>query len=167
MAVSAKLELSATNDDRRTVRRTLRLESKAFIPGLATPALITNFSETGLLLSTEAELKVGDWLFVELVDGVAPAEVKWTSDQLFGCEFLMPISKAMVSSILLKSDAQQPEPLQFKDDGVSSLGTGRYGDEATYGNTAVVICVLIGLMAALVLFALALGQTPLFAEEQN
>ena len=89
------------SDNRDAVRRSLRLEVRASSDD-ASPALIRNLSERGLLIETAAGLAIGDTIHVDLPHaGPSEARIVWRDGSFFGCEFLAPVSKAAVSAALL------------------------------------------------------------------
>jgi len=103
MAVQVEF-VSANQDDcdRSHARRRLRLPLEGSIKGGG--ALLHNLSESGLLLETSDELAVDEVIQVDLPDaGERPAKVVWHSGQLFGCQFLQPISKGAVSASVLRA----------------------------------------------------------------
>ena len=67
-------------------------------------AVIENISESGLALTTDAPLRVGNEFEFELpVAGVVSARVAWAEDAMVGAEFLTSISRAAVSAARLRS----------------------------------------------------------------
>jgi hypothetical protein len=89
------------SDNRDAVRRSLRLEVRASSDD-ASPALIRNLSERGLLIETVAGLAIGETIQVDLPHaGPSEARIVWRDGSFFGCEFLAPVSKAAVSAALL------------------------------------------------------------------
>ena len=93
-----------TDEQRRTPRRTLRLD----IEGGAS-ATVRNLSETGLLIESPEALEVGDRVSLDLpVVGLAEARVIWARGQFYGCEFARPVSRAVVSAALLRAPIEEP-----------------------------------------------------------
>ena len=93
-----------TDEQRRTQRRTLRLD----VDGGAT-ATVRNLSETGLLIESPDALEVGDRVSLELpVSGTAEARVIWARAPFYGCEFARPVSRAVVSAALLRAPIEEP-----------------------------------------------------------
>ena len=93
-----------TDEQRRTPRRTLRLD----VEGGAT-ATVRNLSETGLLIESPEALEVGDRVSLDLpAAGLAEARVIWARGQFYGCEFVRPVSRASVSAALLRAPIEEP-----------------------------------------------------------
>lgn len=101
----------------RASRRQLRLPlhgSKA--TGAEIEALVHNISATGMLVESGAALEIGEVIEVNLPhSGKTATKVIWTSGQLAGCQFEMPISPATLSAAQLRSvvgpDAHTAEDL--------------------------------------------------------
>lgn len=89
----------------RASRRQLRLPlhgSKA--TGAEIEALVHNISSTGMLVESKAPLEIGEVIEVNLPhSGKTAARVIWTSGDLAGCQFEMPISPATLSAAQLRS----------------------------------------------------------------
>lgn len=93
-----------TDEQRRTPRRTLRLD----VDGGAT-ATVRNLSESGLLIESPDALEVGDRVSLDLpVAGLAEARVIWARAPFYGCEFVRPVSRAVVSAALLRAPIEEP-----------------------------------------------------------
>ena len=93
-----------TDEQRRTPRRTLRLD----VEGGAT-ATVRNLSETGLLIESPEALEVGDRVTLDLpAEGITEARVIWARGQFYGCEFARPVSRASVSAALLRAPIEEP-----------------------------------------------------------
>lgn len=103
-------------DDREAVRRTLRLTSSATTSDVWTKVQILNLSETGLLIETTADLAVGEIFLVDLPEaGSTEARVAWRRDSSFGCQFLVPLPKAVLSSAQLRSQLSSENPDETPD----------------------------------------------------
>ena len=90
------------SDNRGAARRSLTLEVRASSPADTGSALIRNLSERGLLIETATELAIGETIQVGLPQtGICEARIVWREGSFFGCEFLMPVSRASVSAALL------------------------------------------------------------------
>lgn len=101
-----------SQDSRGAVRRTLRLVVLASVTqsGWST-ASIHDLSEAGLKIETAAQLSVGEIILVDLpIIGSVEARVAWNRGSTYGCEFLSPISRAVVSAALLQGPARTPVP---------------------------------------------------------
>lgn len=105
MGMLAQISLDPqTDEQRRTPRRTLRLD----VAGGAT-ATVRNLSETGLLIESPDALEVGDRVSLDLpAAGMAEARVIWARGQFYGCEFARPVSRAVVSAALLRAPIEEP-----------------------------------------------------------
>lgn len=121
MSLEAHLENRSVEPDRRNgERRRLQLQvDGATGDGAPLNVTILDLSQSGFLLRTTAELAVDEVLEVELpLAGAQAARVVWASNELFGCRFDAPISKAAVSAAQLQA-APRPTPSR-RDAGVES-----------------------------------------------
>lgn len=103
-AVRARLDQEAPRPSQRTTPRR-KLQLRAAGPTVSdSDVLILDISTTGLLIKTGERLSVGESVEFDLpaAPGVA-ALVKWSSGQLFGCQFKVPVSVATVSAALLRA----------------------------------------------------------------
>jgi transcriptional regulator with XRE-family HTH domain len=110
MAIVARLEESAgTAGQPREPRRSLQLETQGALPsGDAARVLIHNISTTGLLLECPVTLGIDEKIDIELPHaGAISAKVIWTSGQLYGCAFEVPVSPATLSAAQLRSAVGQ------------------------------------------------------------
>jgi hypothetical protein len=127
----------------------------------ASPALVYNLSERGLLLETRAQLRRGDLLVVDLPEaGATPAQVIWARQGFAGCEFERPLSSAAVSAALLRSDpkpqrSEVVEPARQLHEWTEPLLT----DESTWLKVVMMTALVMGLFAA-GLFIIALLSFP-------
>jgi hypothetical protein len=127
-AVRGQFEPQTRGSERRADdRRKLRLEAYGSTAAGRTDVLLLDVSTTGILLQTGADLRQGETIELELPgERGAQAVVKWSSGNLFGCEFLQPVSDAMVSAALLRSPhllpgSQSPATDTIATDGVDDL----------------------------------------------
>jgi len=68
--------------------------------------LILDISTTGLLIKTSGPLNVGETIELDLPEAASVRmDVKWSSGQLYGCQFKNPVSAATVSAALLRAPA--------------------------------------------------------------
>jgi hypothetical protein len=112
----ATLSIEPDRSERRSTRRTLRLEVDASTADTGSRTYVLNLSETGLLLESRSSLKTGDTIRVELPHaGIAIARVVWTNGLFAGCEFTSPISTATVSAALLLAPFEQEPVAQHTD----------------------------------------------------
>lgn len=105
MALVAHLSEGSAAEQRRTTRRTLRLQvAGTSSEGVAAPMIIHDLSATGLLVQTEDGPPVGEKLHIELFDAERhPAKVVWSSGRFIGCKFDRPLPQAVISAALLRS----------------------------------------------------------------
>jgi len=100
----ANLSDPSAHRARGAKRRSLSLTAMGQTQGTAVKAIIHNLSETGLLLQTEAALKQDEIFQVGLSDEkLTEARVVWNDGELFGCEFLEPVSQATISAAILRA----------------------------------------------------------------
>ena len=107
----------ATGNQRYADRRVLRLKAQLSAEDAREGALIHNLSSTGMLLSAQSGLSVGETIAIELPDGESRnAEIVWADEGLFGCRFDKPLTQAALSAAFLRAnpepaaDAMKPEP---------------------------------------------------------
>ena len=88
-------------------RLTLSVEASVATAGVAVEARLLDLSERGFLLESNVSLDEGDVVDIGLPETATPTEavVVWTAGTRHGCEFVTPISRATVSSLLLRSPA--------------------------------------------------------------
>jgi hypothetical protein len=104
-AIRAVLDAKALSAPRRSVhRRKLRFAARGSAASGVANVLILDISTTGFLLETDADLEKGETIELDLPEAIGiQAVVKWTSGNLFGCQFKKPISSAAVSASLLRA----------------------------------------------------------------
>lgn len=104
-AIRAVLDAKGLSAPRRTAhRRKLRFAARGSAASGVTNVLILDISTTGLLLEADADLEKGEVIELDLPEAIGiQAVVKWTSGNLFGCQFKKPISSAAVSASLLRA----------------------------------------------------------------
>ncbi len=93
-------------DQRGAKRRKLRLEAQASSSVQQSHALLLlDLSQSGLLIETDADLRLGETIGVSLsTDQTRDARVVWSSGNLVGCAFSPPLPEAWVSAALLRSE---------------------------------------------------------------
>ena len=125
MPIAAHFETASHSDDpRRTVRHTLRLEaSGSTADGKHAQVTVHNISASGVLLETAAVLDVGETFAIDLPEaGERRAIVSWASAAFYGCQFEEPLSPAEVAAAQLRGTvAEGPRVLRaaliaFDDD---------------------------------------------------
>lgn len=106
-------------DSRGALRRTLRLGVPFSAGDIWADAYVQDLSETGLKLSTSVALEIGETINLELTgSGAIEAKIVWQRESTFGCEFVTPIAKSVVSAALLRADAvgtRDGRDAQFRD----------------------------------------------------
>lgn len=104
-AVRGQLDPKTLGSNRRAgVRRKLRLEAHGSTSSERTDVMILDVSTTGVLLETTGDLSAGETIELELPGETGiTAVVKWSSGQLYGCQFGAPVSDAVVSAALLRA----------------------------------------------------------------
>jgi hypothetical protein len=99
----------ATAEKRSALRRKLEFESVLTTARAPSKVVVLDLSEAGLLLHSGDELTVGETFEVALPQaGPIEARVAWKRVTLYGCEFISPVSKAMISAVLLKAAPGRP-----------------------------------------------------------
>lgn len=89
---------------RGPVRRKLRLESILSTKRPPSKAVVLDLSEVGLMLHAYDDLAMDETFEVMLPEaGSVEAQVVWKRNTLYGCKFLAPVSRAMISAALLKA----------------------------------------------------------------
>ena len=97
-------EGSEAVDRRGAARRRLRLESVLSTRRPPSKAVVLDLSEAGLMLHAYDDLGVDETFEVVLPEaGSVEAQVVWKRETLYGCKFLSPVSRAMISAALLKA----------------------------------------------------------------
>lgn len=108
MAIPAELENAQIGGRDREPRRKLHLRAVGTTAsGNTTAVLVQNISTTGLLLQGELALSIGETIEIELPHaGMIRATTIWKSENLFGCQFVAPVSQAALSAAQLRSDGK-------------------------------------------------------------
>lgn len=107
MAISARLQHVPTADRRSSPRRKLSLGSS--LQGTGDAVTILDFSSTGMLIETAAELLPFDAFQIDLPEvGFRQAVIIWNSGQYYGCELNEPVPQAAISAALLRSAPAVP-----------------------------------------------------------
>lgn len=112
MRMSAHImNLDANINRRRTARRALMLDAVAHQDDVAAADIsILNLSQTGLQMESQSNFAVGEVFYLHLPEvGATPAQVRWNDGRRYGCEFLTPVGKGVISAALLKSAFEMPE----------------------------------------------------------
>lgn len=77
--------------------------------GAVVPARVHNVSRTGFLIEIHSDLPIGSQIGIDFADVAAPvADVVWSSDSFYGCQFHEPISKADLQAIVSSSPVRWP-----------------------------------------------------------
>jgi|EndMetStandDraft_4_1072995.scaffolds.fasta_scaffold89654_1 hypothetical protein len=115
MVFALAAELSKGRERRSPVRRRLRFDSTLSASGRPAKAVVLDLSEAGLMLHTQAMLTIDERFEVDLSvagpDAVdtAEARVVWKRGALYGCRFVPPVSRATISTLLLRAPAPSRE----------------------------------------------------------
>lgn len=97
-------EGSEAVERRAAPRRRLRLESVLSTKRPPSKAVVLDLSEAGLMLHAFDDLAMDETFEVLLPDvGAVEAQVLWKRNTLYGCKFLTPVTRAMISAALLKA----------------------------------------------------------------
>lgn len=96
---------------RRTARRSLVLDAVAHKDeDQLSDIVIHNLSQTGLLMETSASFEVGEIFYLHLPEvGATPAQVRRKDNGRYGCEFLAPVGKVVLSAAILRSAFEMPK----------------------------------------------------------
>jgi hypothetical protein len=109
VTISARLQHAPAADRRSVPRRKLWLGSSLQTGDAVT---IHDFSSTGMLIETAAELVPFDGLEIDLPEvGIKQAFIVWNSGRYYGCEFNETVSQATISAALLRSLPADPAVL--------------------------------------------------------
>ena len=96
-------------DRRGSPRRKLHLGT--LISKSGADVLIHNISSTGMLIETDERLRAGEALDIDLPEvGATTAVVAWRGGNFFGCQFVKPLPKAVLSATLLRNPVMQALP---------------------------------------------------------
>lgn len=123
MAIPGRMEQTpAASGKTRHSRHRITLATSGIVEGgEPTNVTVHNVSRTGMLIECQPSLPLGEIVAIDLPGSEAtPAKVIWASDRLHGCEFLEPVSKALLSAAQLRS-AVGPG-LTVLEDGDSASG---------------------------------------------
>ena len=85
-------------------RRKLKFESVLTTSRPPSKVVVLDLSEVGLMLHADERLAVDETFEVMLPEaGLVEAQVVWKRNTLYGCKFLTPVSRAMISAVLLRA----------------------------------------------------------------
>jgi hypothetical protein len=103
--VRSKASNAPQVERRGAVRRRLCLEAHAALSAdLVMPAVIHELSRSGFLMEVSEQIAIGDSVELRMADlPSAAARVIWSCGSHYGCEFQRPLSKASLSTALLKA----------------------------------------------------------------
>jgi len=90
-------------------RRKISLKASGTLSsGAATDVIVHNISATGMLIECRHTLAISESLEIDLPGAEETrAKVVWMSGRLHGCQFIKPVSKAVLSGAQLRSAAVQ------------------------------------------------------------
>lgn len=98
------LSKDARGERRGAERHVISLMVSTLANGEDVEASISDLSSSGLRLATKARLEIGSTIEVELLeDQLFEAEVLWTQDAEYGCQFIEPIPTGIVWNALLQA----------------------------------------------------------------
>ena len=99
-----------SDDPRRSVRHTLRLEATAATAdGGQVRVTVHNISTSGLLIETAAALEIGEAFAIDLPEaGERRAVVSWASEAFYGCQFDRPLTSAELGAAQLRGTVAEP-----------------------------------------------------------
>jgi hypothetical protein len=146
MAFAAELRTETPDaedfEPRGTGRHKLNLGVCASAGPNVVQVLIHNISASGMLLESSAVLAQQDGIDVDIPEaGTVQASVVWVSDNLYGCQFVQPLSRAALSAAILRSprnDADaRPAPSPSVDlEALSPLEADTPSDPHAYSTRA-------------------------------
>lgn len=98
------IEDQAQRDLRGGARRRVLVNVNLAIDASSARVLVHDLSTTGLRMQTETALSIGDVVSIEFPD-IPPidAHIVHGAHGIYGCEFVTPISQAVLSAAVLKS----------------------------------------------------------------
>ena len=111
MPIAAHFEPAPHSDDpRRSVRHSLRLESSgATAGGERARVTVHNISASGILLETAALLAIGEAFAIDLPESFERrAIVSWASEAFYGCQFDQPLTPAELGAAQLRGTVAEP-----------------------------------------------------------
>ena len=111
MPIAAHFEPTPASDDpRRNVRHSLRLESSgATADGQRVAVTVHNISIAGLLIETSAQIEVGEAFAIDLPETDSRlATVSWASGSFHGCQFDQPLTPAELGAAQLRGTVAEP-----------------------------------------------------------
>jgi hypothetical protein len=160
-------------DGRGAVRRTLRLPVTTVASGDVNAAIVHNLSEAGLLVETDAAVRIGETIEVDLPDASASTAIVVRRDgRLVGCQFVSPVSRGVVSAAQLMTPVAPPPPIDppapTEEDSSEYGGEWRYDvghhrdDEQMSVTIVVAIAIVIALIA--VIFFVSALRVPTFGQ---
>lgn len=94
-------------------RRKLELVAELTAERAPAKVVVLDLSEAGMMLHSHEELEVDETFEVALPEaGLVEAQVVWKRSTLYGCKFLSPVTRGMISAVLLKA---RPDPSGFQE----------------------------------------------------
>lgn len=158
MAMLARFESTEDFSERRNLdRRLLTLQVDGVVaggPGI--DVFIHDLSLSGLLIETCANLAVGSQIEVNLPEaGKTIARVVWSTSHYFGCQFIAPIPKAVLSAAILKNSVAAPRPAPAAPGRTISLPAGDQLDGLSLSTRLRVILALATAVWAAIFLAVA------------
>lgn len=113
------LNQHVAREARGSERVELMIETDGLIgPGVAARVVLHNLSATGVLVETEAALEIAQVIHLNLPEaGPVAASIIWTSDNLYGCKFAQPLSRAALSAAKLRNSLIAEPDVRDRADG--------------------------------------------------
>lgn len=145
--LSGQLAARETTGMRRgEPRRRLQLAAGARQGDRMANVAVLNLSQSGLLLRTDVDLALDEPLMVRLPTGEDhAARVVWSADDLFGCRFLKPLTRAQVSIAEVKADVgEHAEDRAQAGDGQETIGARVKRERLASGLTLAELASLVG-----------------------
>lgn len=98
-----KATIETTIDNRQRRRHQLFLEVEARgVDSVSGTVIVHDISDTGLLIETDSELKVGEMVEVNLPQaGLMEAEIVWDGGRVYGSRFTRQLTSAAISAARL------------------------------------------------------------------
>lgn len=106
LALVAEFTAASGGADRRSpARRKLRFESLLTASRPPAKAIVLDLSQAGLMLHSDQRLAIDETFEVMLPEsGPVEARVVWRRNTLYGCRFLSPVSRGIISAVLLRAE---------------------------------------------------------------
>jgi hypothetical protein len=95
---------SGRSDRRGALRRRLKFESLLVGSRPPSKVVVLDLTPGGLMLHAQDRLTIDETFEVVLPEsGPVEAQVVWRRGSLYGCKFLSPVSRGIISAVLLRA----------------------------------------------------------------